>query len=381
MMFDRYDFIVVGGGIAGASAAFELASFGTTLLLEREQFPGYHSTGRSAAIFLETYGNATVRGLTRGSRAFFEAPPAGFSDVPLVTPRGALFVAEAGTVGALRDHFAAVSRLVDSVRWLEGEQLTALFPALRGYYWVAGAYEPDALDLDVNAIHQGYLRRFKDKGGVLLTDTDIEQGRRTGGLWRLRSATGRFEAPYVVNAAGAWGDVLAQRLGVRPVGLAARQRTAVIVDAHADPAHWPYVGDIAETFYIKPEAGRLLASPCDETEVTPSDVQPEELSVAIIADCLQRVTTLPVERIYRSWAGLRTFAPDRTPVAGFDDDAEGFFWLAGQGGYGIQTAPAMAHVCRSLIIDERLPAHLAAFGVTREALSPARFAAEVPCPA
>jgi D-arginine dehydrogenase len=373
MIVEACDFIVVGGGIAGASAAFELASHGKTLLLERERFPGYHSTGRSAAIFLETYGNATVRGLTRGSRAFFESPPAGFSDVQLVTPRGALFVADAATLDELREHFAAVSHLVSSGRWLEGAQLASLFPALRDHHWVAGVHEPDALDLDVNAVHQGFLRQFKDQGGILLTDTEILQGKRSGALWRVQTGGREFEAPFIVNAAGAWGDVLAQRLGVRQVGLSARRRTAVIVDAESDPSHWPYVGDIAETFYIKPDAGRLLASPCDETAVTPCDVQPEELDVATIADRLQQATTLPIARIHRSWAGLRTFASDRTPVAGFADDAAGFFWLAGQGGYGIQTAPAMAAICRSLITEKRLPPHLAALGVTQAALAPARF--------
>ena len=372
-MAEIYDFVVVGAGIAGASAAFELASHGRTVLIEREQFPGYHSTGRSAAIFLETYGNATVRALTRGSRAFFEAPPVGFSDVPLVTPRGALFVADSESLSELRAHYAAVSQLATTARWVEAEELGALFPCAIQDHWVAAVYEPDALDLDVHALHQGFLRKFKERGGVLRTETEILQGSRKGSLWTLQTSQGEVQAPYIVNAAGAWGDVLAGLVNVKPLNISAKRRTAVIVDASENPEHWPYIGDIAETFYIKPETGRLLASPCDETEVMPCDVQPEEFDVASIAYRLQQVTTLPVERIHRRWAGLRTFAPDRTPVAGFAADTEGFFWLVGQGGYGIQTSPSMATICGGLITGNGIPHRLLDLGITQEALSPARF--------
>ena len=375
-MAEVCDFLVVGAGIAGASAAFELASYGKTILIEREQFPGYHSTGRSAAIFLETYGNATVRALTRGSRAFFEAPPSGFSEVPLVTPRGALFVADSESLPELREHYAAVTRLATTARWLEAEELVSLFPCSIQQHWVAGVYEPDALDLDVHALHQGFLRQFKEKGGILRTQTEILQGERSGSLWNIRTSNGEFQAPYIVNAAGAWGDILARLVSVKPLALSAKRRTVVIVDASENPAHWPYVGDIAETFYIKPDAGRLLASPCDETEVIPCDVQPEEFDVASIAYRLQQVTTLPIERIHRRWAGLRTFAPDRTPVAGFAADTEGFFWLVGQGGYGIQTSPSMASICRSLITENGLPQKLLDLGLTQATLSPARFVCE-----
>jgi D-arginine dehydrogenase len=370
------DFLVVGAGISGASAAFELASHGKTILIEREQFPGYHSTGRSAAIFLETYGNATVRALTRGSRAFLEAPPAGFSEAPLVTPRGALFVADADTLPELHEHYAAVTRMVTSARWLQADELIDLFPCTVPHHWAGAVHEPDALDLDVHALHQGFLKQFKHKGGILHTQTEILDGNRKGSSWNVRTSQGTFQASTIVNASGAWGDVVAKRLGAKALGLSAMRRTAVIVDATDNPAHWPYIGDIAETFYIKPDAGRLLASPCDETEVPPSDVQPEELDVAMIAYRLQQVTSLPVERIHRRWAGLRTFAPDRTPVAGFAGDTEGFFWLAGQGGYGIQTSPSMAALCRSLIMENAIPQNLADLGLTEAALSPDRLRRE-----
>ncbi|MCL2658092.1 MAG: FAD-binding oxidoreductase [Betaproteobacteria bacterium] len=372
-MIKKCDFLVVGAGIAGASAAYELALQGDVILLEREAHPDYHSTGRSAAIFLETYGGATVRALTLGSRAFYENPPEGFSDTPLVQPRGALFMATEASLPKLSAHFDTVSQMVKTAKWLDAGDLHKLLPCLRREIWVAGAWEPDAQDLDVNAIHQGFLRGFRRCGGVLRVDTGLISARRRQGIWHVQTTTGTIETPYLVNAAGAWCDAVAEAAGVRPIGLTPLRRTAITFDAPDETARWPYFGDIAESFYVKPDAGCLLASPCDETPVEACDVAPEEYDVAVIADRVERMTTLPVKRILSKWAGLRTFSADRTPVAGWAPDAEGFFWLAGQGGYGIQTAPAMALCCKSLMLDNHLPANLAAFGVTPSNLSPQRF--------
>ena len=196
---------------------------------------------------------------------------------------------------------------------------------------------------------------------------------RRSGVWHVQTTTGMIETPYLINAAGAWCDAVAKAAGVKPLGLMPLRRTAVTFEAPDETAHWPYFGDITESFYVKPDAGRLLASPCDQTPVEPSDVAPDEYDVAVIADRVERMTSLAVKRILSKWAGLRTFSPDRTPVAGWAPDVEGFFWLAGQGGYGIQTAPAMAHCCKSLMLDKRLPADLTALGILPSNLSPQRF--------
>ncbi|MET0384266.1 MAG: FAD-binding oxidoreductase, partial [Burkholderiaceae bacterium] len=255
------DFLVAGAGIAGASAACALAAHGRVCVVEREPFPGYHSTGRSAAIFLETYGNATVRGMTRASRAFLEAPPPGFSDCALTSRRGALFVADRESLAALRSHQEVLAAISTTALWVEGRELAEMCPGLDLAHWVAGIFESDALDIDVHALHQGFLRRFKHQGGRLFVDTEILEGERAGGVWRVRTNRQAFRARWIVDAAGAWADAVAVRLGVRPLGLSPRRRTVVTVDAPEGAAGWPYVGDISDTFYFKPDAGKLLASP------------------------------------------------------------------------------------------------------------------------
>jgi len=377
-MAKKCDFLVVGAGIAGASAAYELASEGDVVLLEREMHPGYHATGRSAAIFLETYGNSTVRALTRCSRHFFEAPPEGFSEHGLVSPRGALFISTQATLPKLAAHFVAVSKLVDTVSWFDADSLHKLLPCLSRDIWVAGVLEPKAQDLDVHAIHQGYLRGFRQRAGELVVNAEVISASCRAGTWRVHTTNGVFEAPTLINAAGAWADEVAALAGVKPIGLLPQRRTAVMLEAPLEAQFWPYFGDIGETFYVKPDAGRLLAAPCEEVTVAPSDLAPEEYDVAVIANRIETMTTLPVNRILSKWAGIRTFAPDRTPVVGWAPDAKGFFWLAGQGGYGIQTAPAMARCCLSLVTEKKIPQDLAALCVTTDALSAARFGSAFP---
>ncbi|MBK8741025.1 MAG: FAD-binding oxidoreductase [Betaproteobacteria bacterium] len=372
---ERSDVIILGAGMAGSSLAAELGSRNSVLLLEAEDQPGRHSTGRSAAMFLETYGNAAIRALTRASRAFYDHPPAGFTDVALLAPRGCLFVADTGQLELLDAILAEPDMRRTSRRLDVGEALRRvpiLDPA-----WLAGAVlDESGFDIDVAALHQGYLRMAKRAGVRLVTGAGAALLERHGALWQVRSAAGDFEAPVVVDAAGAWADQVALQAGVRPVGLQPLRRTAMMLPA--PPGHdirgWPLVVGAAEDFYFKPDAGQLLLSPANEDPMPPCDVAPEELDIAIAVDRFERATTVHVQRVARRWAGLRSFVADRTPVVGFDDAAAGFFWLAGQGGYGIQTAPAMARAAAALVRGEAIPADIAAEGVRAEALAPGRDA-------
>jgi D-arginine dehydrogenase len=366
------DVIVIGAGIAGAGVAFELASEARVILLEAEAQPGYHTTGRSAAVYLKGYGNLVIRDLTSASEAFLTAPPEGFTSSPLIRSRGALSLVRTDQLDRLAPTLEQLHRHVPKARRLEAAELIALVPALRPDYAVAGIFDPDARDMDVDALFQGYLRGFRARGGALRTTAAVRTIRHVGGSWEITTGGDRLTAPVIVDAAGAWADVVAQLAGLDPLGLVPKRRTALIVAPPAgfDVSHWPLVDDIDEQFYFRPEAGKLFCSPADETPVEPQDVQPEELDIAIAVDRIERVIPLNVRRIEHSWAGLRTFAPDKTPVVGFDPRTEGFFWLAGQGGYGIQTAPAMARLASRLVLGAAAPDE---FAHLLEALAPSRL--------
>ena len=367
------DVIILGAGMAGSSLAAELVGRRSVVLVEAEDQPGRHSTGRSVAMFFESYGNATIRALTRASRAFLSAPPAGFASMPLVSPRGCLFIADGTRLDRL-DAMIAGMEVPGLLRPVSAAAAIAQVPILRPE-WVAGAACDDSgLDIDVAALHQGYLRTARTAGAVLLTDAGFGTIRREGGLWRVESRAGAVAAPVLVNATGAWADQIARQAGVRTVGLQPMRRSVAIVPVPVglDIGAWPLVVDVDELFYFKPDAGRLLLSPANEDPMEPCDVAPEELDIAIAVDRFERATSVAVKRVTHRWAGLRSFVADRTPVVGFDADAEGFFWLAGQGGYGIQTAPAMARTAAALIMGDPLPADIAAEGVTAAALSPSR---------
>lgn len=370
----EFDIAVIGAGMAGASAAAELAARARVVLLEREDRPGYHSTGRSAALFTATYGPPPVRALTRASERFLTDPPPGFAAHPLLTPRGVLMIHrpdQAASAAALaRDLAGGAFEPVDAAA------ARRLCPLLRPGHVAGGFLERGARDIDVAALHGGYLRLFAARGGRLVTRAEVTGLDRAGEGWHLVTPRGRFRARVVVNAAGAWADELARLAGVAPVGLQPMRRTAVIVAAPDgfDPAPMPAVIDIDETFYLKPDAGRLLISPADETPSPPCDAQPEELDIAICIDRIQTAFDLPIRRVAHRWAGLRSFVADRCPVIGFATDAPGFFWLAGQGGYGIQTAPAAARLAAGLLLNEGVPADIAAQGVTAAAVAPGRTA-------
>ncbi|HYE52467.1 MAG TPA: FAD-binding oxidoreductase [Azospirillaceae bacterium] len=371
---NRFDFIIVGAGIAGASMAAALAPGKRVLLLERESAPGYHTTGRSAALFSETYGNAVIRRLTAGSRPFFEAPPAGFAAHPLLTPRGCLFVGRADQAGTLAA--MALELGAGACRWVGAEEVRRRVPVLRHDYVAGGLLEPDAMDIDVHALHQGFLRMARAAGAVLHTDAAVEGLERREGLWCVRCAGGEHRGAVLVNAAGAWAEEIGRMAGATPVGLAALRRTAILLDPPTGcrPDGWPTVVDADEAFYFKPDAGKILASPADETPSPPCDAQPEELDIAICVDRIQQAADIPVRRVERAWAGLRCFVSDRTPVIGFDTTAPNFFWLAALGGYGIQTAPAAGRLAAALALGGGVPAELAALGLAPDPFSPARFA-------
>jgi D-arginine dehydrogenase len=369
-MVGRFGVLVVGGGMAGASAAANLASSHSVAILEREDQPGIHSTGRSAALFSEIYGNAPVRALTRASRRFLFEPPPGFAESRLTAPRGALHIARADQMTALHA-FAALPDVAATTRLVDASEALALSPLLRADYAAAAVHEPQARDIDVHALHQGYLRQLRAGGGRVITRCGVTALDYSAGLWRVTTDQGALEAPVIVNAAGAWADRIGAMAGLAPVGLTPCRRTAITVDAPAAPdiAASPMTLDIGQQFYFKPDAGKLLLSPADETPSEPCDAQPDELDIATVIDRVERATILKVTRVRSKWAGLRSFVADRTPVVGYDPACTGFFWLAGQGGYGIQTAPALGRLAAALVRYEPPPADLLDCGLEAGLLS------------
>ncbi len=375
MQTQQADFIVVGAGIAGASVGYWLAPHGRVLLLERESQPGYHSTGRSAALFMESYGTPQVRALTIASRPFLQNPPAGFAEQPVLTPRGAMMIAVAGQEEALHEHWRVLQPISAQGQLLDAAGACELTPVLRREGLIGGVYEPDASDMDVHAIHQGYLRGVRRAGGAVLTDADVQALHRVGDQWEVHAGAHRVQAPVVVNAAGAWADVVGALAGARPIGLQPKRRSAFIFapPEGCDASRWPMTAGVTEDWYIKPDAGMLLGSPANVDPVPPHDVQPEEMDIAIAIDRIQRLTTLTIRRPTRTWAGLRSFVADGDLVGGWDDRAPGFFWLAAQGGYGIQTSAAMGEACAALIRHQPIPEAIARHGLTEALLSPARL--------
>ncbi|GAB4576602.1 MAG: FAD-dependent catabolic D-arginine dehydrogenase DauA [Rhodothalassiaceae bacterium] len=374
---DRHhcDILVVGAGIAGASAAALLAQHADVLLIEAESQPGYHTTGRSAAFYAESYGSEQIRPLTAASKDFYHKPPPGFSTTPLLAPRGCLHVFDAARRTLAHDRADKLARTIPGIRILTRDEVLDRVPVFRPERIAGAIDDPDCRDMDVAAIHQGYLAAFRRAGGRLLCDAPLLALRREGGGWAAMTGRGPVAARLVLDAAGAWGDRVAAMAGARAVGLVPMRRSVIIFR----PAHcavdngWPLSIDIEEQYYFKPETGRILASPADETPSEPTDAQPEEIDIAEIVARLGAATRLDVPRIENRWAGLRTFAPDRVPVVGPDPDVPGFFWCVGQGGYGIQTAPAMAALTAARVLGREVPDSLASFGVRAETYDPARF--------
>ena len=368
------DIVVIGAGIAGASVAAELAPHASVILLERESLPGYHSTGRSAAVFAPSYGPTPIRDLTRASRGFYENPPEGFTDASLFHPRPIMMIAR-------DDQHASLDALIESVgqktevERLVGDRLTEMQPLLRPGYASAAMLDMMGQDIDVNALHQGYLRAFKAAGRTLVVKADVTGMAKSGEDWVVETTQGEVRAPVVVNAAGAWADEIGSMAGAEHIGLTPKRRTALTVADHAtiETTLLPITIDIDENFYLKPDAGRLLISPADETPVAPCDVQPEELDIAICVDRIMTAFDLDIRRIDSKWAGLRSFVADGAPVVGYSTTAPGFFWLAGQGGYGIQSAPGMSQFAASAILRRDLPGFIADEGFAPESVRPDRL--------
>jgi D-arginine dehydrogenase len=347
----NFDIAVIGAGMAGATAAAFQSGDRNVALIEAEDVAGYHTTGRSAAIWIQNYGPSDVRVLTRLSRPFFEAPPNGFSEAPLVRRRAVLTLASDAQLPALEIALAEGHGL----RRLSVHEAEALVPALRPGYLAGAAIEEDAFDLDVAAIHQGFLRMLRANGGMLGLRSRAGRIERRGEVWEIEVTGGEvLRAPVVVNASGAWGDEVAAVAGAAPLGLQPCRRTAAIIDPSPfDVANWPMIIDAAEAWYARPEARtRLMVSPADETPIHPHDARPDELDVAVGIDRMQQALDIPVRRVEHSWAGLRTFTPDGSLA--FDARADGFFWCVGQGGYGIQTAPAAGRLVAEMVTGRDL---------------------------
>ncbi len=366
-----FDVIVIGAGMAGASAAAYLSEHRRVALLEMEDAAGYHTTGRSAALWTANYGPPDVRLLTRLSRGFFETPPEGFSATPLMRQRPVLFLATAEQLPEL-DHAMAAGA---GLRRVTPAAARAMLPPLRPEYAAGAAVEDDAFDMDVSAIHQGFLRQVRARNGVLALRHRAGRIARVSGAWHVETAAGAvFQAGAIVNAAGAWADEVAALAGAAPIGLIPKRRTAAIINPRPwDAEHWPMTLDVSEQWYARPEARtRLMVSPADETISHPHDVQPEEIDIALGIARMREALDIQVHRVEHAWAGLRTFTPDGSLCFGRDHAAEGFFWCAGQGGYGIQMAPALARAAAALVLGLTLPDDILAQGVTPQDLSPSR---------
>lgn len=369
------DFVVIGAGMAGLSAAAELAAHGSVIVLEQEDQPAYHSTGRSAALFTLAYGNGVIRKLAACSRPFLDAPPQGFSDQPLLNKRHLLMVASSDQREAFDEALAESRDAGAEIRELDPKEATERVPVLRREAVERAFLSTETRDIDVHALQTGYVRLLRERGGRLACGEEVKALERANGGWAVRSQKNTIRAPVVVNAAGSWADVVAEMAGVQPVGLVPKRRTAILFDPPSElPTDtWPMVVAADESWYFKPDAGKILASPADETPSPPCDAQPEELDVAICVDRLERATRFDVRQITHRWAGLRTFATDKSPVCGFEAGTEGFFWLAGQGGYGIKTSPALAAVATALIVSGKLPEPVENKGVLEGDLAPGRL--------
>ena len=363
----------VGAGIAGASVAALLAQDRRVVVVEAEPHAGYHTTGRSVAIYTETVSGRLITPLTRASLGFFASPPDGFSDAPLMRRRGVLSVGRADQQADLDAEYDRMSP-DGGRRRLDRDESLSLVPILRPDQIDAGVLEPGAFDMDVDALHQGWLRRLRRAGGQVLTSSPLSAAQWTGQGWRLTAGEHEIAAAIVVDAAGAWGDAVAALCGVRPLGLEPRRRTVAVMAADGWPVDaWPMCVTADHSLYFKPDAGRLLVSAMDQTPSAPCDAWADDMDVAESLDRLSALTDLPLRKPVRTWAGLRTFAPDEEPVAGYDPDQPGFFWLVGQGGAGIQTCPALAEAAACLVAGRPLADELVRAGVSPETLGPARF--------
>ncbi|WP_417464476.1 NAD(P)/FAD-dependent oxidoreductase [Kordiimonas sp.] len=369
------DFLIIGAGIAGAGIAYRLASHARVLMMDMEDQAGYHTTGRSAAFYAETYGGPKLQPLTTASKAFLHNPPEGFTDTPLINPMGAIHIFREDQRRAAEETFKSLVA-IEGVRLITRDEVLRRAPYLDGSLIAGGIWDPDCGNLDVAALHQGYLRAAKHMGAALTLGDRFEAAAYDGHRWHVKTRTGQIKARYLVNCAGAWADEVARRAGVQALALEPLRRTIITIPAPEGrpfDRHGPLIVDADEDFYFKPEGEGYLISPADESLSVPCDAQPEMEDVAMAADYFEKTTGAEVARIDAKWAGLRTFARDKAPVVGFASDSPAFFWNAGQGGYGIQTSPAWSDMAASLLLGYSLPTYLTHAGVRPEVYAPVRF--------
>lgn len=372
---DRVDIAIIGGGIAGASLAFFLGQGLTVAILEAEEQPGYHATGRSAAEFVLNYNPPEIRALARAAKPFFDQPPEGFADIPLLVPRGGLVIAHEEDRDAFEAQFADLQPRVPGLSRLSVEEAVAKMPLLDPATFAAAYFDPEYWDIEADQLLQYYLRHARRAGVTLRLKSPVLSARRMDDGWQIETPSGTLQARILVNAAGGFADPVAERCGVAPLGVTPLRRTAILVDLPegVDALTLPELNDVADSFYFKPDGGRLLVSPADETPCEPGDVQPEEIDIAWAVHHLESHTSIRVKRVAKSWAGMRSFTPDRLPAVGFDPEAPGFFWLVGQGGFGILTSPALGSLGAALIRGDQVPDHIAREGIDAATFAPDRF--------
>jgi D-arginine dehydrogenase len=369
------DVAIIGGGIAGISLAYFLSAHRSVTVLERETALGYHSSGRSAAEFAFRFHSAVVGKLAKVSYPFLTNPPAGFTETELLKRRGNLLIADAEKAERLEQVFADESAAGPGLERLTVDQAIERVPILNPDYVVDAFYDPDCWDIEAENLLQGFAKGARANGATIRNGTEVRSAVWDDGAWVLDTTAGEIRAKTAVNAAGAWADKTAELFGLKPLGIVPYRRTAITVDVPAgiDVGALPEICEIDEVFYMKPEAGRLMVSPADATESEPCDAQPEELDIAYAAWYLEQATTIAISHVAHSWAGLRTFAKDRVPVVGFSGEKEGFFWLAGQGGFGIQTAPALGRLAADLLVGNPVAEDFAKHGLGAQIFAPGRF--------
>ena len=372
-MKGRPRILVIGGGIAGVAAAHFLVDDADVTLVEKEASLAFHTTGRSAALFFENYGAGPIRPLSKVSRRFLTLPPPGLADQPLLSPRGALTIADADSLDeleALLEEGIASGTVVERI---DTSQVRAICPVVRPSAAAGGVWEPDAADMDVAGLHQVFVRGMRSRGGDVRLSAEVNVATYGESGWRAELGQDTWEGDVIVNAAGAWGDVVATRCGVEPIGITPLRRTAFMVGGSEEASSWPLVVDVHHSFYFKPDGEQILCSLSDETPSPPCDARPEEIDVALAIDRINTATTLDIRHVRSQWAGLRTFAPDRAMVIGPDPDQPAFIWLVGQGGTGIQTAPAAGKLAAALALERSVPEDLLVAGLELSALSAERF--------
>ena len=372
----HFDVAIVGGGIAGVSAASAISRTHSVVVLEQESELAYHTTSRSAAVYIENEGGPVFHRLSTASRPFFDAEhDVGGQATRFVTPMPVLSIGDASMHEALHAEVSDASKVTPSIEFVEGDALREHCPVLNTDVVTCGMLEPTAGSIDVMGVHQHFLRTARTNGATILRSARLESASRSQDGWRLHTAAGELRSNVIVNAAGAWGDVVATACGVRPIGLQPKRRTAFHAPSPIDPSGWPFIysGIPDLQCYFKAEAGsQILGSLSDEQDSAPCDARPEELDIALAIERINTVSTIGIRSIKTTWAGLRTFAPDRNPVFGWNDGVDGFLWMVGQGGCGIVTSPIAGEIAGALVRGEDLPQPVLDLGLTAPALAPRR---------